>query len=140
MANGIFNSEIFSTTIFNTHDQGSTGLIIGGVHAAQHLTVKKSRRPEQLITTEFTFRLFSRTIPILFHEVLADIKNMKPFGVFSNDLNNLLLSPVTELRNFIEQKMKAKEKLRKRLNLAEKMARLSKTDLAKLIFRIRHGK
>jgi len=65
---------------------------------------------------------------------------MKPFGVFSNDLNNLLLSPVTDLRNFIEQKMKAKEKLLRKLNLAEKMARLSKTDLARMIFRIRHDR
>jgi len=110
---------------------------LGGVHAAQHLT-SKARRPEQLITTEFTFRLFSRTIPILFHEVLADIKNMKPFGVFRNELNSLLLSPVLDLRNFIEKKIKEEEKIKNRSSLAEKMSRLSKLDLAKLIFKVRN--
>jgi len=135
MAHGIFNSQLFNNSIFNTHE----AIEIAGTQSTQQLT-SKARRPEQLITTEFTFRLFSRTIPTEFHEVLTNIKNMKPFGVFSNDLNNLLLSPVTDLRNFVEQKMKVKEKIRKRLNLAEKMARLSKTDLAKLIFRIRHDK
>jgi len=109
---------------------------LGGVHSAQHLT-SKARRPEQLITTEFTFRLFSRTIPILFHEVLADIKNMKPFGVFSNELNNLLTTPITDLKNFIEKKLKEEEKNRKRFNLVEKIARLSKEDLVRLIFKVR---
>jgi len=105
MVDGIFNSNLFNREIFNTHLQGTTGIIIGGTHSGQQLLSRKKRRPEILIPVEFTFRIIARTF--ITHVInQLNIKQLVPVRISQVKLDEAFSIPLTALKNTWQKALK----------------------------------
>ncbi len=83
MTDGVFNSSLFNSDIFNTHAEA--GLTISGSHATAYIYGERKYHPEILTPVEFTFRIKAKThITLILNQL--NYSKLRPIKINSEGL------------------------------------------------------